>query len=311
LFSRNNSTVLGCVLLGVGLGFAPRVCGQIPVFDGQRAFDLLVEQCEIGPRSPGSPGNLELRESLKETAEQCGLKVVTHCFESEMSLGISPVELCNIIVSAGPESGPRLWLGAHFDTRPVSDKDPQSDLRDQPLTGANDGASGVSILWHLMEILGKFPPEQGVDLIFFDGEDSGDSGNPASYCIGSQRLASTLGEFDNPLDQKSCEGLIVLDMVGDRDLFIPQEAYSLLYAPDFTNRIFLRAQELGLEAFSMSRGPAVFDDHVPFLQQGVPSVDLIDFDFSLWHTTGDTPSACSAASLQQVGSLVTDLVYRR
>ncbi len=323
MFSRK-STIIECCsrLVAVPLlvavlsvllpGFSS--ADETPVFDGDRAMELLVEQVEIGPRTPGSPGNLLLRERIIEKARQGGLRVATHIFEANMPMGNSPVQLCNVIVSAGPagsEAGARLWLGAHFDTRPICDRDPDPTLQGQPLAGANDGASGVAVLLHLMELLAETPPAVGVDLIFFDGEDSGLSGDPGTYCIGSQRLASTLGDFDNPLSGVGCEGLILLDMIGDKDLFIPMEGYSIRNAPEFTRRVFRRALALDLPAFSMTQGPSVFDDHVPFLQQGIPAVDLIDFDFPKWHTTRDTPDACSAASLQQVGHLVTDLVYSR
>ena len=285
-----------------------------PDFQGQRAMELLIDQCEMGPRSPGSAGNLQLRELIIDKAREGGLRVSTYMFTTEMPMGESPVELCNVIVSAGPDSrepGSRLWLGAHFDTRPVSDRDKDPAQREQPLVGANDGASGVAVLLHLMELMIENPPEAGVELIFFDGEDSGTGGQLGSFCIGSQKLAATLGDFDNPLDKEACQGLIVLDMIGDRNLFVPMEGYSLENAPEFCHMVFGRAAELSLPAFSMTPGRAIFDDHVPFLQQGVAAVDLIDFDFPSWHTTEDTPAACSAESLQQVGTLVTDLVYRR
>jgi len=302
------------VLLLVGLLASSLLAGAGASFNGGRAMELLIQQTDMGPRTPGSSGNLELRNFIISQAELSHLSYQTHIFKTEMSMGVSPVELCNIIVSAGPEgstAGPRLWIGAHFDTRPVSDRDPNPDLRKTALVGANDGASGVAVLLHLMEILAEYPPAVGVDLIFFDGEDSGISGDAGSYCIGSQKLASTLGDFGNPLSADDVEGLILLDMIGDADLFIPMEGYSLRNAPGFTKKVFLRALDLGLSAFSMSPGPSVFDDHVPFIQQGIAAVDLIDFQYPHWHTTTDTPEACSAGSLHQVGRLVTDLVYHR
>ena len=323
MFSKRSYQPIRVVVSSVILVFQA-LCGPMvlaqetaladpPVFRGQRAMELLIEQCEMGPRTPGSPGNRQLRDFIIKKARNAGLPVSTHCFETEMPMGLSPVELCNVVVSAGPrqsEPGTRLWLGAHFDTRPVCDLDQNPALREQPLTGANDGASGVAVLLHILELMAQEAPGRGVDLIFFDGEDSGTSGAPGSFCIGSQKLAGTLGEFSNPLDPVSCQGLIVLDMIGDRDLFIPMEGYSLRNAPEFTREVFSRALELGLPAFAMSPGRAIFDDHVPFLQKGIPAVDLIDFDYPPWHTTGDTPQACSAASLQQVGTLVTNLIYR-
>lgn len=294
----------GWLLVGNSQGAA------LPRFDGQRAMASLSHQCALGPRNPGSPGNLLLRKEIVSQAESLGLVVRTQVFSAEMALGTSPVELGNVVVSCGPEGGQRLWLAAHFDTRPVCDQDPDPQARQQPLTGANDGASGVAVLLVMMELMAAQPPAQGVDLLFLDGEDSGVSEQTGSFCIGSQHLAETLGEFGNPLDGRHCRGLILLDMIGDRHLSIPMERYSLANAPDWTEMVFQRAAELSLPAFRREPGPSIYDDHVPFLQQGIPAVDLIDFDYPVWHTAGDVPAACSAGSLEQVGRLLVDLVYR-
>jgi Zn-dependent M28 family amino/carboxypeptidase len=245
-----------------------------------------------------------------ELARKNGLDAQTLCFETADPMSGEPVRLCNVVISAGPAGGARLWLGAHFDTRPVSDHDPAPDLRSTPLLGANDGASGVAVLMHLMEILGENPPNQGIDFLFFDGEDSGLSGDPASFCLGSSHLAETSRDFGNPLSRGTPRGLIVLDMVGEKDLRIPMEAYSLINAPEWTRMVFERADSLGLGVFVQEQGPAVYDDHVPFLAEDIPAVDLIDFDFPQWHTTADTPDICSAASLAEVGRLMVDLIYR-
>ncbi|MCP4291926.1 MAG: M28 family peptidase [bacterium] len=310
MYSKFKSVVLLAIFFTL-----PSLVGaaQIPDFSGQEAMEFLVTQCELGPRIPGSEANLALRNLIVSKARKLKLSVTVHAFQTEMPMGNSPVELGNIIVSAGERDfspGTRFWLGAHYDTRPISDRDPDPGNHSKSIDGANDGASGVAVLWHLMDILAENPPSMGVDLLFFDGEDSGTSGQLNSFCIGSQKLASTMGDFDNPLEAASCRGLIVLDMIGDKDLFVPMEGYSLRNAPEFTRFIFQRAVNLGLPGFSMTPGRAVFDDHVPFLQQGIPAVDLIDFDYSVWHTQGDVPSACSPASLQQVGDLLIDVIYR-
>jgi len=278
-------------------------------FSGARAMELLTAQCDLGPRIPGSAGNRQLREMIVAVARKNGLVVHTLCFDAIDPMSGKAVQLCNVVVSAGPEEGERLWLGAHFDTRPVCDQDDDPDLRSTPLTGANDGASGVAVLLHLIEIMGGNAPPQGVDLMFFDGEDSGLSGDPAGFCLGSRRLAATCRDFGNPLSRGTPRGVIILDMVGEKNLQIPMEAYSAVNSPGWIAEIFERAEKLGLGAFVPQRGPAVYDDHVPFLELGIPAVDLIDFDFPQWHTTADTPDICSGASLAQVGRLVADLIY--
>jgi len=281
-----------------------------PAFSGDRAMELLIAQCDLGPRIPGSSGNRQLRDMILDLARKQGFKAHTLCFQATDPMFGESVEVCNIVVSAGPEGGQRLWLGAHYDTRPVSDLDADPELRSTPLVGANDGASGVAVLLHLVEILGTNPPPQGVDFLFFDGEDSGLSGNSDGFCLGSRHLAASCRDFGNPLSQGTPRGLIVLDMVGQKNLQIPMEAYSVVNAPEWTEAVFDRAVELGLAAFVPQRGLAIYDDHVPFLEQGIPAVDLIDFDFPQWHTTGDTPDICSGASLEQVGRLMVDLIYQ-
>jgi len=98
-------------------------------------------------------------------------------------------------------------------------------------------------------------------------------------------------------------------MVGEKNAHIPSEAYSDRYASAFCDEVFSRASSLGLDVFANYPGTAVYDDHVPFLQQGIPAVDLIDFDFPQWHTAADTPDICSEETLFQVGTLVTNLIY--
>jgi peptidase M28-like protein len=274
-------------------------------------MELLVEQCELGSRAPGSEGNRLLQDLIIHMADEAAMVSRKQCFSFDDPMGSGRIEACNIVVSTPTQGeGARLWLGAHFDSRPVSDLDSDPARRSEPLTGANDGASGVAVLLHLIEILAESPPVAGVDLIFFDAEDSGHSGAPAEFCLGSQRLASTLSDFSNPLVGVQPRGLIVLDMIGDRDLRLPMEGYSLRYAPEWTQEVFARALELGLPAFVAERGASVYDDHVPFLLEGIPAVDLIDFEYPPWHTTGDVPAACSSSSLEQVGCLLIDLIYR-
>lgn len=308
---RISSTALLPGLLCLFLAI-PGFCGEsagMADFSGDRAMELLTAQCDLGPRTPGSMGNRRLREMIVDLAQKHGFKAHCLCFEATDPMSGEPIQICNIVVSVGPEGGERLWLGAHYDTRPVSDLDADPEKRSNPLTGANDGASGVAVLLHLIEILGVNPPSQGVDFLFFDGEDSGLAGNPTGFCLGSRHLAATCRDFGNPLSRGTPRGVIVLDMVGEKNLQIPMEGYSAVNAPEWTEAVFDRAARLGLAAFVPQRGHTVYDDHVPFLEQGIPAVDLIDFDFPEWHTTGDTPDICSSASLEEVGQLMLDFIY--
>jgi len=306
---RRCGLLLVVTAIGTGLALPAAWAQEPPAFSGERAMELVIAQCELGPRIPGSAANAQLRKLIVAMAHEAGLRATSLCFEADDPQTGAPLELCNIVVSAGPSGGDRLWLGAHFDTRPICDKDPDPAKQSLPVTGANDGGSGTAILMHLIELLGTAPPPTGVDLLFFDGEDSGTAGSVEGFCLGSGHLAASWQDFGGPLAEGVPRGLIVLDMVGDRTLTIPREGYSDRYAKPWLDHVFQRAEELGLPAFINDVGPAVYDDHLPFLRQGIPAIDLIDFDYSPWHTDGDRPEACSGESLGQVGRLMVDLIY--
>ncbi len=296
--------------LAPGARAVPPAPVPVPAFSGARAMSWLRVQCAFGPRHPGSPGQHRLRRLISAHADSLGLPCAPVCFTLDDPYGDGRLEVCNYVVSAGPSGGQRLWIAAHYDTRPRSDRDPDPRLAALPLIGANDGASGVAVLLHLAELLAAHPPARGVDLLFLDAEDYGREGDPANYCLGATRLAAHWRDFGSPLAGGSPEGLVLLDMVGKRDLAIPMEGYSLRLAGAWTRTVFDRAAELGLDACVPAEGPSVWDDHVPFLRAGIPAVDLIDFDYPQWHTSRDTPEMCDPASLEQVGRLVTDLCYR-
>lgn len=307
---RGAALVAAVLVAGTRTGAAPATVPAVPAFSGERALELVRRQCALGPRTPGSGANRALREMVVAAARKAGLRVTEQKFTVPLGPGGAPLEACNIIVSAGPAGGPRTWLAAHFDSRPWADQDPVPARRGEPVPGANDGASGTAVLLHLVELLGASPPPQGVDLLFLDAEDSGQPHDALGFCRGSRHLAEGLGAFGSPLDKSTCRGLVLLDMVGRAGSRVPEEGYSVAMAPEWTAAVFERAGVLGLDMFEPAPGRQIYDDHVPFLQAGVPAVDLIDFDDPRWHTTADRPEHCSAATLAQVGTLVTDLVYR-
>jgi Zn-dependent M28 family amino/carboxypeptidase len=207
-----------------------------------------------------------------------------------------------VVARFNPGAPTRVLLGAHWDSRPHADKDPDPRRRKEPVPGANDGAAGCAVLLHLAELLAAAPAVIGVDLVFFDGEDGGLPDSLTTYCLGSQ-------EHVRRLAGRRPAYVIVLDMVGDRDLALPVEGYSMAYAPDQVRMIWGRAAELGIAAFRPDVGPQIYDDHVPFLAAGIPAVDVIDFDYPYWHTVADTPDKLSAASLAAVGEVMVSLIY--
>jgi Zn-dependent M28 family amino/carboxypeptidase len=213
------------------------------------------------------------------------------------------LELTNITGSFSIKADKRVLLAAHYDTRPWADQEKTDSLRQLPIMGANDGASGVAVLLEIADLLGEQEPKGlGVDLVFFDGEDYGKDSDLEHFLLGSKHFAANLGGY-HPV----CG--ILLDMVGAKDARIFQEANSLSRAEDLITELFGRAQKLGLDVFVARRGQPVYDDHIPLIMAGIPVVDLIEFPYAYWHTLEDTPDKCSPETLRQVGVLLTDFLY--
>jgi len=282
-------------------GCAPK---EVPFFDGNLAFEYLTAQTGFGPRNPGSEGAAACRDYLVAELSKTTDRVIRQPFTFTDTLLDKSYEMTNIIASFNldPPEGKRIMLTAHWDTRPFADKDPDPDRRMEPIAGANDGASGVAVLLQTARILKEFPPSIGIDIVLFDGEDYGEEGNLNYYCLGSKYFTRNIGAY-RPVYA------ILLDLVGDKDLRLPKEGNSMLYAPKLTERIWNIANDYGLSAFVDEIGSSIYDDHLILNQVGIKAVDIIDFDYAYWHTTADTPDKCSPENLAQVGTLLMALIY--
>lgn len=289
---------------------APKPSGtpvaSIPRFDGTRAFEYLVKQTGFGPRNPNSPGHRACRDYLASTLRLFADEVQLQPFTAQ---GYSEaLALTNIIARFKPEASARILLCAHWDTRPRADNDTNRSRRDQPILGANDGASGVAVLLEIASLLKQHPPPIGVDIVFFDGEDYGLEGDLSKYFFGSRYFAA-----NKPRDYTPRFG-ILLDMVGDRFLDLLKEQHSMRYAPDIVALVWDKARELGYAQFLDEVGEAVNDDHLALNEAGIKSINIIDFNYPdpthrFWHTHDDVPENCSPESLEAVGTVVTHVVY--
>ena len=283
---------------------------NVPRFDEDHAFSYLVAQCDFGPRNPGSDGYYACLDYLITELDQSANEIILQDFSYQERRYNKQYNLENIIARFNPDSEFQTVISAHWDTRPWADQEDLRQDRDQPIIGANDGASGVAILLELAKIMGENPPPIGVNLVFFDGEDLGVPGENSTYCQGSRFFAKNL-----PIPRPN--EAINLDMVGDKQLVLPIERYSLEYHPKLVRHLWDRAKEMGLDAFIGRVDYAIYDDHIPLNEiAGIPSIDIIDFKYpnsyaNFWHTMNDIPENCSEESLGQVGDLMVDYIYNR
>lgn len=275
---------------------------SIPEFNKNEAFDYLKKQVDFGPRVPGTQAHEDCKiflvNEISKYADAVNVQEFTHKYMGKT------YKLANIISSFNLSSGYRILLTAHWDSRPYADEEKDPELRKLPVPGANDGASGVAVLLEIARILKEKPPPVGVDIIFFDGEDLGVSGDLENFAIGSKYFAKNKPQNYTP------QFAINLDMVGDKNLEIYREINSMKYAPDVVNYIWSIANELGISEFKNLDGYDIYDDHIPLNEAGIRAVNIIDFDYPYWHTTEDTPDKCSPESLEKVGKVVLNVIYR-
>lgn len=283
----------------------PSACGAGFAVDGERAWKRVEYQVAQGPRISGTPGNAAVREWIARELERLGGKVEQQAFV-DSSLG-RPLALTNVIGRFGPSDGRRVMLCAHFDTRPWCDEDPDSSKRSLPVPGANDAGSGVAVLLEIAELMHRTAPAIGVDLVFFDGEDLGDAARGAEFSLGSKGYAKRLPAPGSPA--RPVAGFL-FDMVGDRDLAIYHEGTSAQRAANLVQLVSEAAEATGARHFHDEVRHTIIDDHVPLLDAGLPTVDIIDFDYPAWHTHRDTPDQVSPASLAEVARVAAWLVYR-
>jgi glutaminyl-peptide cyclotransferase len=267
----------------------PTVTGPVrapgDTFDGDRALEHVREQMAFGPRPTGSEASRMTADTITSYLSELGWETETRPFVYMDTPGQ------NLVAKLGEAGGPVRMFGAHYDTRRRADQDPQNP--EAPVPGANDGASGVAVLLELARVMDLSQVDGQVWLVFFDAEDNGHL-DGWEYVAGSRIFVSELAV--------SPEYLVLVDMIGDADQNIYYEQTS---DAALRERLWEIAAEQGYEgAFIPELRYSMLDDHTPFLEAGIPAVDLIDFDYPYWHTTEDTLDKVSAASLERVGRVL-------
>ncbi|MBX3432345.1 MAG: M28 family peptidase [Pirellulales bacterium] len=280
-------------------------------FDGQRAFNHLVELCKLGPRYSGSPGMAEQQQLLERHFASLGLKVERQEFRSTRDRfqgGALP--MANLIVPLNPAATQRIILCAHYDTRPLPDRDPDERQRRRgTFVGANDGASGTAALMELARHLRGLGETRGVDLVLFDGEEYVIA-ERGEYFLGSTHFAR---QYRDKPPKHRYAAAVLLDMIADKQLGIRYDGSSNRWEDSkwLVDELWETARQLGVWEFQRTEWPNLIqDDHIPLHNIArIPACDIIDFNYpdplnSYWHTTADVPENCSAESLGKVGRVV-------
>ena len=273
-------------------------------FDGTTALTYVKTQLDFGTRIPNSIGAKRTGDWIVAQMKTRADSVIEQPFDHVTVKG-DTLHLRNILARIHPAAAQRVLYLTHWDTRPISDGASDPARRNMPMPGANDGASGVALLMGIADALKKSPANVGVDLLFVDGEDYGDFGTMKDVLLGSTYFASHLPTPDyKPLYA------VLWDMIGDKDLDIYQEPFSINRAPEVVSLVWNEAQSLGYSRYFINSpsNQGVTDDHIPLLDAGIHTIDVIDFDYPAHHTPDDTFDKVSAHSLQVVGDVGTALL---
>lgn len=261
---------------------------QQAAFDGARAYDHLRQVVSFGPRPAGSPAIERTREYIIGQMKALGIPVVQQGFEAKTPIG--QVHMVNLIATIPGARKERVAITGHYDTKL---------FREFRFVGANDGGSSTAFLIEMARALKGRRSPFTIELIFFDGEEAtlrdwgaGDHTYGSQYYVDNARKTGTLAGL---------KAMILVDMIGERSPRFLKEGRSTRW---LTDEIWSAGQKLGYGSNFINEITPIEDDHVPFLDAGVPSTDIIDLDYPAWHTVNDTLDQTSARSLEIVGNTI-------
>ena len=265
---------------------------QAKDFSGQAAFDYTKKAVAFGPRSGGSPAIVKTRAWIKQELAPRGCQLIPDTFTAQSPDGPVPME--NVICKFPGKSGKAIAITGHYDTKKMTN-----------FVGANDGGSSNGFLLELAAVLQGAPRTDDVYLVFFDGEEAFHDWTDTDSIYGSRHLAQ---KWSADGTNSKLKALINIDMIGQKNLHV---VYELNSAATVRNLVWNTAQAMGYaNAFSRQGGGAIADDHMPFLNEGVKALDIIDFDSqsTFWHTPQDTMDKLSPESFEIVGRVIVRVI---
>jgi Zn-dependent M28 family amino/carboxypeptidase len=275
--------------------FSPLAATAQQHFNGGKAYEYAREFAAIGPRWPTGPGHVKAEEFLRNQLKHDQVEEDT--FTANTPIG--PVNMRNFIARFPGKKDGVIVLATHYETN--------YPLRNINFVGANDGASTTGLLLAIAdELRGKKLEGYSVWLVFFDGEEAIQQWSASDSTYGSRHLAAKWGR-DGTLSR--IKAFLLADMIGDKDLDIQRETRSTGWLVDLVRRA---AKKFGYEHYFFQTEEPVDDDHLPFVERGVPSIDVIDLDYgpnnSYHHTAQDTMDKISAHSLAIDGDVFMETI---
>lgn len=273
---------------GAGLAATAAAAGV----SGISALDFTRRAVEFGPRPPGSAANTALQNYILAQLKKDGCEIIEDAFTAKTPKGM--VAMKNIIAKFPGRSGRAIALTGHFDTKLLPGR----------FVGASDGGSSTGLLLELARVFARQSRIDDLYLVFFDGEEAFGEWSASDSLYGSRHVAERWAK-DGTL--RRLKGLINLDMIGDKNLGIPQETNG---DAALRKLVWSTAADLGYKAYFVDRQIGEDDDHMPFVRLGVPAIDVIDIDYPPWHTDADTMDKLSAQSLEIVGAVIHESVLR-
>jgi hypothetical protein len=290
---------------------------NVPGFSSDSAYKYIQKQVDFGARVPNTVAHDECAKYLAGQLKRFGAGVI----EQKANLSAfdgTVLRSVNIIGSYNPKAENRVVLFSHWDSRPWADNDPDPKNHKKPVMAANDGASGVGVLLEMARLIQKNEPAIGVDIVFLDSEDYGQSesvgghSNEDSWCLGTQYWA----QHPHVPGYHARFG-ILLDMVGGTQATFYREQASEYYAGSVVNTVWSQAKGLGFgQYFVDEKGGAITDDHIYVNKLiGIPCIDIIQYDpntggfAKYWHTVNDTMENVDKNTLFAVGTTLMHVVY--
>lgn len=258
-----------------------------PRFDASRAWDHLRAVLAFGPRPAGSPAIDQTRQYIKTQLAQLKVNVVEQAWDDTTPAG--RVHMVNLIATIPGASTDRIVIAGHFDTK---------RYREFRFVGANDGGSSTAFLIELARVLKDRKNALTIELLFLDGEEAVGEWQAPDHTYGSRHYVEVAKQTGT---LASLKAMLLVDMIGDRDLRIRRDLNSTRW---LTDAIWSAARTQKLDEVFINDVTEIEDDHLPFLEAGIPSVDIIDLEYDAWHTPMDTIEQLSARSLQAVGDVL-------